>query len=262
MINCRKTDGRFIAGAAAYQVTYSGHGGRIDPYGFHWHNMAKVLLVEDDPAVADTVCEFLRNEHHQVEVVHNGDEGFDMLKHYSFDLAILDWQLPGLAGVEICRGYRTRGGKIPILMLTGQSTIDHKEQGLDAGADDYLTKPFNIRELAARVRALLRRPSDVVQPLVAGSEISLDYRNFTLVRNGQKTKLLPKEFALIEFLLRHPGQFFTPEKLLNHVWESDSEATVGALRTCVKRLRTRIDTKGEPSLIQSHRGYGYKIDIG
>lgn len=223
--------------------------------------MAKVLVVEDDLAVAGIVCDFLKKEHHQPEAVHTGSDAQDMLKFYSFDLVILDWQLPEISGVEICRAYRRAGGRIPILMLTGQNSIDRKEEGLDAGADDYLTKPFDIRELAARVRALLRRPSELVQSLMPGNQISLDYRDFSLLRAGKKTKLLPKEFALVEFLLRHPGQFFTPEQLLNHVWESESSSTVDALRTCIKRLRDRIDIEGEPSLIQSSRGYGYKIEL-
>lgn len=222
--------------------------------------MAKVLIVEDDLAVANMVLDWLSKEHHIGEAVHTGLDGLDRLKFYNFDLVILDWQLPGLSGLEVCTSYRRSGGKTPILMLTGQASIDHKEAGLDAGADDYLTKPFDIRELAARVRALLRRPSDVVAPLVSGNSLSLDYKDYSLVRNGTKTKLLPKEFALLEFLMRHPGRFFTPEQLLNHVWESDSEASTQALRACVKRLRQRIDVEGEPSLIQSSRGLGYKVD--
>lgn len=223
--------------------------------------MAKVLIVEDDLAVAQMVMDWLTKEHHTTEAVHSGTDGMDRLKFYEYDLAILDWQLPGLSGIEICQAYRHAGGKIPILMLTGQSTLDHKEEGLDAGVDDYLTKPFEPRELAARVRALLRRPSEVVRPLIAGNSLSLDYRDYSLVRNGHKVKLLPKEFAVVEFLLRHPGHYFSPEHLLNHVWETDSESTLDALRSCIKRLRQRIDVDGQPSLIQSARGYGYKIDV-
>lgn len=223
--------------------------------------MAKILIVEDDLMVAHMVLDWVRSEHHIGEVVHDGLEGRDRLKFYNYDLAILDWQLPGMTGIEICRQYRQEGGSIPILMLTGQNTMDDKETGFDAGADDYLTKPFDLRELRARVRALLRRPSEVVSSLVGSSAVSLDYKGYSLVRNGEKIKLLPKEFAVLEFLLRHPGQFFTPDQILNQVWESDSDSTVDALRACIKRLRQRIDKDGSPSMIQTSRGLGYKFEL-
>ncbi len=223
--------------------------------------MAKILIVEDDLMVAHMVLDWVRSEHHTGEVVHNGTDGRDRLTFYAYDLAILDWQLPGITGIEICRQYRQEGGSIPILMLTGQNTMDDKETGFDAGADDYLTKPFDLRELRVRVRALLRRPSEVVPALVGSSAVSLDYKGYSLVRDGQKIKLLPKEFAVLEFLLRHPGQFFTPDQILNQVWDTDSDSTVDALRACIKRLRQRIDKDGTPSIIQTSRGLGYKIEL-
>ncbi|MBS1956964.1 MAG: response regulator transcription factor [Cyanobacteria bacterium SZAS-4] len=223
--------------------------------------MAKILIVEDDLMVAHMVLDWVKSEHHVGEVVHDGLEGHDRLKYYNYDLAILDWQLPGMTGIEICRQYRQEGGSIPILMLTGQNTMDDKEIGFDAGADDYLTKPFDLRELRARVRALLRRPSEVVPALVGSSAVTLDYKGYSLVRDGEKIKLLPKEFAVLEFLLRHPGQFFTPDQILNQVWNSDSDSTVDALRACIKRLRQRIDKDGAPSMIHTSRGLGYKFEL-
>lgn len=207
------------------------------------------------------VLDWVRSEHHTGEMVHTGTDGRDRLKFYAYDLAILDWQLPGVTGIEICRQYRQEGGSIPILMLTGQNTMDDKETGFDAGADDYLTKPFDLRELRVRVRALLRRPSEVVPALVGSSSVSLDYKSYSLIRNGEKIKLLPKEFAVLEFLLRHPGQFLTPDQILNQVWDTDSDSTVDALRACIKRLRQRIDKDDSPSLIQTSRGLGYKLEL-
>lgn len=223
--------------------------------------MAKILIVEDDHHVSQTITDWATSVHHCVESVFSGPDGLDRLKFYAYDLAILDWQLPGLTGVEICRQYRRTGGTIPILMLTGQRAIENKEEGFDSGADDYLTKPFELRELAARVQALLRRPSQIVKALQKGQDLSLDYQTFSLVRSGQKVRLLPKEFAILEFLLRHPGQYFTPEQILNHVWGSDSESTIDSLRTCIKRLRQRIDVGDNPAMIVTSRGFGYKLEL-
>jgi DNA-binding response OmpR family regulator len=224
--------------------------------------MAKILVADDDAAVTQTIVEFLETQHHNAEGVFDGKEAYDQLRFYSYDLAILDWQMPSMSGVDACRKYRDTGGKTPILMLTGKSSIDEKEIAFNAGADDYLTKPFQVRELAVRVIALLRRPAGVVAPEKNVGNLKLDYQTYSLIRNGERIPLLPKEFALVEFLLRHPDQFFTPEQLLNRVWQSDSEATVDALRTCIKRLRQRVDKKGQESLIKSIRGYGYKITPG
>lgn len=224
-------------------------------------DMAKILIIEDDLVVAQMVRDWLDVEHHVVESVHTGDDGWDRLRFYSFDLAIIDWMLPGLSGVELVRNYRRAGGSMPILMLTGRNKIENKEEGFESGADDYLTKPFDIRELGARVQALLRRPSEIVKPLAGAGQLVLDYKRYALVRDGETIKLLPKEFALLEFLLRHPGRFFTPEQILNHVWQSDSDTTVDSLRTCIKRLRQRIEREGKPPLIQSSRGFGYKLEM-
>jgi OmpR-family two-component system manganese-sensing response regulator len=223
--------------------------------------MAKILIIEDDLMVAQMVLDWLEAQHHLGESVHTGDDGWDRLRFYSYDLVIVDWMLPGLSGVELCRKYRSAGGTIPILMLTGKNKIENKEEGFESGADDYLTKPFDIRELGVRVQALLRRPSEIVKPLAGLGQLVLDYKRYALVRDGETIKLLPKEFALLEFLLRHPGRFFTPEQILNHVWQSDSDTTVDSLRTCIKRLRQRIEREGKPSLIQSSRGFGYKLEM-
>lgn len=221
--------------------------------------MPKFLVVEDDPMVARIVIDWLESEHHTVEHVDNGLEGESRLKHYLYDVAILDWQLPGRSGVEICASYRLRGGKIPILMLTGLTSLDHKEQGLDSGADDYLTKPFHLRELAARVRALLRRPFDMVAAVGADGSLTLDPKDCSVTRLGTKTELNPKDFAVFEFLYRHAGQFYASDLLLNQVWSSESDATLNALRSSVKRLRQQLEIDGAPRLIESARNQGYRV---
>lgn len=223
--------------------------------------MSKILIIEDDPVVAQTIVAWAESENHTVEIVENGPDGLDRLKFYSYDLAILDWGLPGMSGLDVLKAYRRIGvAQIPILMLTGKATIDDKEFGLDSGADDYLTKPFEPREMAARVRALLRRPKGLSPEIKSNTKFGLDYQTYSLVRDGEKIKLLPKEFAVLEFLMRHRGQYLGAEHILNHVWKSDSDATLDALRTCIKRLRQRIERADEAPVIVSSRGLGYKID--
>ncbi len=221
--------------------------------------MAKVLVIEDDPMVAEALSDFLKSEGHSPEIAYSGEEGLEALKHLGFDLAIVDWQLPELDGTEVCLRYRAKGGRIPILMLTQKSNVVDKSTGLECGADDYLTKPFDVRELRARVRALLRRSTGLFDASRTSGQISLDYAEKTATVHGKTAKLLPKEFALLEFLMRHPHTFFTSEKLIVHVWDSSSEVGQEAIRTCLFRLRSKLDKPGEPSIIENSKGWGYKI---
>ncbi len=224
--------------------------------------MAKILIVEDDIMTAKMIRDLVHSAGHTAEVLYEGIEGSDRLNYYDFDLAILDWELPGKSGVDVCRAHREKGGKTPILMLTGKTSINDKEEGFNKGADDYLTKPFNVRELSLRIEALLRRPVDYVSSTpLTDDGLMLDYQNHALVRDGVRISLLPKEFAVLDFLFRHPNQFFTPEALLNKVWTSESDATLEALRTCIKRIRKKVDEENGPSLIMTVRGYGYKLEL-
>ncbi len=222
--------------------------------------MAKVLIVEDEPDLSDPIRAFLTHEHHLVEVVDNGLEALERLRFYKFDVIILDWMLPGLQGVEVCKQYRASGGSTPILMLTARRQTQEKVLALDAGADDYLTKPFDVYEVSARVRALLRRPAAVSSNLLKVRNIVLETSTFRVTRNDEEVQLLPKEFALLEFLMRHPNQVFSAEALLDRVWASDSEASPETIRTYVKRLRQKIDTNGQPSIISTVHGVGYKLE--
>src|SRR5262249_9549005 len=162
-----------------------------------------------------------------------------LLLQSGYELAVIDWQLPGLQGIEICKRYRQSGGRIPILMLTEKSLPREKGIGLDSGADDYLAKPFDTIELGARLRALLRRGAGTFTSKKDMSGVSLDRDSCCLVVKGRSMKVMPKEFELLEFLLRHPDNFFSGEQLLDHVWGTDSDVSVEALRTCVNRLRQR-----------------------
>ncbi len=219
--------------------------------------MAKIFLVEDDPALAEAVVQLLHFDGHRVETVADGRESLTLLASTGFDLLILDWELPGISGPEICAHYRSRGGRSPILMLTRRSTFLDRVSGLDSGADDYLPKPFDPSEFRARIRALLRRSASLFDVSQTTGRISLGTSSIDV--DGRTIKLHPREFELLEFLLRHPKSYFTAEQLLQQVWNSSSEVSHEALRICISRLRKKIDQPGEPSIIENSKGWGYRI---
>ncbi|HEY9773230.1 MAG TPA: response regulator transcription factor [Planktothrix sp.] len=223
--------------------------------------MAKILLAEDDSQLSSLVEDWLKSEHHRVELVDNGLDAINLLQASRFDLLILDWNMPGRTGIEICNEYRKNGGTSPILMLTGKDKIEDKEQGLDAGADDYLTKPFHLRELSARVRALLRRPPDMATTVLDQGRLVLDVSACRLMKDGQQIELFPKELALLEFLMRHPNQVFSIEALQERVWSSDSEASPETVRVHIARLRSKIQDDGEKPLLRTIHRQGYMLDL-
>lgn len=222
--------------------------------------MAKILLVEDDRNLAGTVQEWLEFEHYLVEWVETGTDALDMMKSYKYDVIVLDLTIPKMDGLEVCKQYRSIGGQSPILMLTGRGTVPDKEVGFDAGADDYLTKPFHLKELSARVRALLRRPSTLSGEILRAGDIALDTQAHTVTKDGEEIHLPRMEFALLEFLMRHQGQVFSAEALLDRVWTADSDKSPETIRTSVKKLRSKIDSKDQQSLIKNVHGVGYKLD--
>lgn len=222
--------------------------------------LAKILFVDDDAGLCKTIRGWLAMERHTTETANTGEEAMGFLKAYEYDLIVLDWQMPGMSGIEVLKEFRARGGNTPVIMLTGRSEIENKEEGLDSGADDYLTKPFHTRELSARIRALLRRPHGAVGEVFTWRDIQLDRESYLVTKGGQEIRLLPKEFDLLEFLMRNPGKVFTSEALLNRVWSSESESTVEALHTCVKRVRKKVDTKGDVSIIRTVHGVGYSLE--
>ncbi|HEY9789419.1 MAG TPA: response regulator transcription factor [Candidatus Obscuribacterales bacterium] len=222
--------------------------------------MSKILIVEDEEDLAVQVCDWLTREHHTVEHVANGTEAVDHLAVSKYDVIILDWLLPGLDGIQVCRKYRSMGGKTPILMLTAKSTVEDKEIGLDSGADDYLAKPFHLKELSARVRALVRRTSTSSTTILEAGSIVLDPVARTVTKNGAAIHLERKEFNLLEFLMRNANKTFSAEALLDRVWESGSLASPDAIRTYIKSLRKKIDNPGEQSMITTVHGVGYKLE--
>jgi OmpR-family two-component system manganese-sensing response regulator len=221
--------------------------------------MSKILVAEDDTQCAELIGLFLERGQHVFETVEDGAEALDRLKLYSYDLVILDWNLPKVSGVEVLRTYRNRGGTTPVLMLTGHKSVTHKVEGLESGADDYLTKPFDGEELQARLRALLRRPHSLLGDVLKVADIEYDTASLSVRRAGQEIKLRPKELAVLEFFLRHAGQVFTPEHILEQVWSSESDATTEAIVSCIKRIRKALDEGREQSIIRNVHGAGYGI---
>ncbi len=222
--------------------------------------MAKVLIVEDDPEICTTVKDWLENQLHTVEAVGRGEDALEYLKTYDFDVIILDLYLPDIDGLEVLQKYRAKGGGARVLILTGRNEVRDRERGLDLGADDYLGKPFHPRELAARLRALIRRNTmDSSTQLTVGRFV-LDLTLLKLLRNGEAIQLLPKEFTLMELFMRNPDQVFHPDQILQKIWSADSETSPETLRVHIKRLRDKIEVAGEPSPIQNIKGMGYKLD--
>jgi len=223
--------------------------------------VAKVLLVEDDEDLAVTISDMLQDERHTVDIIHDGLDAMEALKTRTYEVIVLDWDLPSKSGISILREFRATGGGTPVIMLTGKSEIEQKEQGLDSGADDYLTKPFHLKELAARVRSMLRRPTLTNTGALTWGKLVLEPTKFEVSRDGQQLRLLPRDFALLEFLMRHPTQIFSTQALLDNVWNYDSDATPEGLRVAVRRIRKVIDGTDdlEQSLIENIARVGYRM---
>jgi Response regulators consisting of a CheY-like receiver domain and a winged-helix DNA-binding domain len=219
--------------------------------------MAKILIVEDDLAVCGVIESWLTFERHVVECAQTGEHALQLLAEFPYDAIILDWGLPDTSGIEVLREFRSKGGRTPVLLLTGKGSVREKEEGLDGGADDYLTKPFDVKELSARVRALLRRPSTYTTDVLTVGDLSLDQKTCEVTKGGEKLKLYPKDYALLEFFMRNPNVVFSSDALIDRVWKSDQGVASDTVRSTIKRLRKAIDTEGQPSPIENVHGVGY-----
>lgn len=248
-------------GECNHSVLFGYHNSRQEAPATNIPKMAKILLVEDDTELAERLEDWFSLENHTIEVVHNGEDAQQMLGSFEFDVVVLDWGLPGaLTGVDVCRNYRKGGGQAPIIFLTGKGDIPSREEGLDSGGDDYLVKPFDIRELSARVRSLLRRPKGILPTELVVQEVALRLEDRTVSFQGQSVHLMPKQCALLEYLMRHPNRPFGAKALLDAVWPSDSEASEDTVRTCMKTLRRQLGSLGKEELIKTVLGSGYLIE--
>ncbi len=218
-----------------------------------------VLVVEDDRSLADLLRRGLVQERHVVDVVHDGHEGLERGESGAYDVLVLDVMLPGLDGTEIAQKLRAGGSALPILMLTARDALHDRLRGFNAGADDYLSKPFAFEELMARLRAITRRgtaPSD--DCLVVG-DLVLDRQAHEVTRGGKPIDLSPKEFALLEYLMRHPGQVLSRTMILERVWDYGFDSFANVVDATIRRLRRVVDEGFDYPLIHTVRGVGYKL---
>lgn len=221
--------------------------------------MAKILLVEDNETFAATVVDGLNAHNFVVEVADCGQDALERLSIVGCDLLLVDWHLPDTSGLDIVKAVRRKGVKTPIIMLTACSSVDEKAEAINAGADDYVTKPFDNRELVARINAALRRASGGVSHELRVGNITLDPVKHTVHNNGSPVHLSPMDFSLLEFMMRNPGQVFSAQVLMSRVWHSDKDASTEGVRTSVRRIRKAIDTESGDSAIENVSRVGYRL---
>lgn len=220
---------------------------------------AHILLIEDEIKLARFIELELNSEGYRITVAHDGMAGLTLARESSPDLVILDWMLPGLTGVEVCRRLRTTGNKVPVIILTARDEIQDRVAGLNAGADDYVVKPFSIEELLARVRAHLRRQQEDDQDLLQFADLSLNRRTREVFRGQRAIELTVKEFDLLEYLLSHPRQVYTRNQILEYVWGYDFIGDSNIIEVYIRYLRLKLEDNNEKRLIQTVRGVGYVL---
>ena len=224
----------------------------------------KLLLVDDETELTEPLAKILNREGYQVDVANNGTTGVELALKNNYDLLILDWMLPQKSGLEICQEIRAKSLVTPVLFLTAKDTIDDRVLGLDAGADDYLVKPFELRELLARVRALLRRgiiPENTDKNKLKVADLELDRENCTAYRHGKAIDLSEKELELLEYFMVHSGQLLTHDVIYNHLWQDSEQPSSNVLAALVRLLRRKIEIKGQPVLIHTVYGKGYRFGL-
>jgi DNA-binding response OmpR family regulator len=221
-----------------------------------------ILVVEDEQRLAALIRRVLVEERHAVDVAHDGDTGLDLADSDTYDLVILDIMLPGKDGFEVCRQMRADGVETPVLMLTARGAVEDRVAGLNVGADDYLVKPFALEELLARVNALLRRRKGGLETSteLRAKDLTLDLVRHEVRRGNRIIELTAKEFALLEYLMRHPGQVLTRTQITDHVWRYDIDALSNVVDTYIHYVRDKVDKGHSTPLIKTIRGVGYKID--
>jgi DNA-binding response OmpR family regulator len=219
----------------------------------------RLLVVEDERGIAGALRQGLAEQGYAVDIARDGVMGREYALGASYDVILLDILLPGLDGLTLLRELRKRGITTPILLLTARDAVDDRVAGLDAGADDYLVKPFSFSELLARIRALLRRPVLQTANRLAVGAIAMDLAARTVTRDGQEVVLTPREFAVLEYLLRHPGQALSRTQIAERVWSWEFHGDSNIVDVYVGYLRRKLDAAGEPSAIETLRGFGYRL---
>lgn len=221
----------------------------------------RLLVVEDELVIARALKKGLEQERYAVDMAHTGSDALNFAQSEEYDLIILDWMIPEPDGLAVCTELRRSGFTAPILMLTAKYRVIDRVTGLNAGADDYLAKPFAFEELLARVRALLRRPSETVGTVLQYEDITLNPSELVAARAGQELELSQKEFAVLDFFLRHQQKIVSKAQLIFHVWDYDADILPNTVEVTVKNLRQKLEKKFPqlPKVIQTVRGFGYKL---
>jgi DNA-binding response OmpR family regulator len=225
----------------------------------------KILLVEDEPKIARAVRLGFEQENAIVEVIHDGEEALAAILAEEYDVIVLDRMLPGgMDGVEICKSARAQGVQTPVIILTAKGQIRDRVVGLNAGADDYLVKPFSFEELMARVRALLRRPQENIGNILRVGDLELDTISYEVQRDGKKIELTQTEYSLLEYLMRNYGRVLSKTNIIGHVWDFDADILPNTVEAYIAYLRNKVDKpfNGRRPLIHTVRGFGYKIEAG
>jgi len=217
----------------------------------------RILVVEDERKVAELVARGLKAERYAVDVAHDGESGCEMFSAYDYDLIILDLMLPGLGGTELLRRIRRANGHVPILILTARDATEDKVRNFEAGADDYLTKPFAFAELLVRVKALLRRGPVNRSSVLRVHDLEVDRLSQQVRRGGKRIDLTAKEYALLEYLATNPGRVFSRTMIVEHVWDQSFEGLTNIVDVYVRHLRGKLDDPFQTKLIRTVRGVGY-----
>lgn len=225
----------------------------------------KILLVDDEMELTETLSQILNRENYQVDVADNGENGLKLALENDYDLLILDWMLPKISGLEICQQIRQKSFNTPVLFLTAKDTIDDRVLGLDVGADDYIVKPFELRELLARVRALLRRNNNLEtnsssQRLKVG-DLELDIENQVAYRKDKIIKLSKKEIKLLQYFMFNAGKLLTHEEIYQHLWEESEQPSSNVVAAFIRLLRRKIEVKKDQPIIQTVYGKGYRFEV-
>lgn len=223
----------------------------------------RILIIEDEHTIAAAIKKGLEHEHFEVDVVHDGQKGFDLASTEPYNAIILDLLLPSMDGLEICKQLRKLKIHTPILILTAKSESDERVVGLNTGADDYLSKPFSLNELIARIRALTRRPLEIRENELIVDDLVLHVQKLEVRRSGKVIHLARKEYALLEYLMQNPNRTLTREQIMLHVWDYDSTILSNAVDVYIRYLRNKIDVPfpDKKPLIHTIRGFGYKIGM-
>jgi DNA-binding response OmpR family regulator len=219
----------------------------------------RVLVVEDEKGIIDFLTQGLKEAGYAVDVASDGRTGLDYALATQYDIILLDVMLPGMNGLAVVRELRRAKIASPVIMLTARSTVDDRVHGLDAGADDYLVKPFAFAELLARIRALLRRPQTSMDTLISFGDIELDTVRHEFRRNGERIELSGREFSILEYFMRNPGQVLTRTQIAEHIWNFDAYAGSNVVDVYIGYLRKKIDPDPAKSFIQTVRGVGYRF---